>query len=174
MGKATLIPVAEYLSTSYRPDRDFLEGELEERNMGERPHAKLQGFFAYLFRLNQTNWKVVVLTEQRVRISATRYRVPDICVVWNSDPDDAIVETAPLLCIEILSKDDTLKGLQNRVDDYAAIGIEHVWAIDPWQRRAYYCSPSGFVQPADNTLRIEGTPIEVSLTEAFAELDPQP
>ena len=40
-----LVPVEEYLRTTYRPDRDFIDGELRERNIGERPHATLQGIF---------------------------------------------------------------------------------------------------------------------------------
>jgi hypothetical protein len=36
-----MVPLSEYLSTTYRPDCDFLEGELKERNMGEQPHARL-------------------------------------------------------------------------------------------------------------------------------------
>ena len=33
MSTATLIPVEEYLSTSYRPDRDYIDGEVRERNV---------------------------------------------------------------------------------------------------------------------------------------------
>jgi len=61
--------------------------------------------------------------------------------------------------------------IQKRVNDYAAMGVEHIWAIDPWKRLGYYASPSGFRQPADGILRVEGTAIAVSLAEAFAELD---
>jgi hypothetical protein len=34
--------VGEYLSSAYDPDVDFVEGELEDRNVGEKGHAKLQ------------------------------------------------------------------------------------------------------------------------------------
>jgi len=37
-----LIPVSEYSSTSYRPDREYLEGVVVERNMGEREHSRVQ------------------------------------------------------------------------------------------------------------------------------------
>jgi hypothetical protein len=42
MGTTTSIPVGEYLSSDYEPDVDFVEGELEERHLGEKDHAKLQ------------------------------------------------------------------------------------------------------------------------------------
>ena len=37
----TLISVEEYLSTSYHPDCDYVDGELEERNVGEYSHGKM-------------------------------------------------------------------------------------------------------------------------------------
>jgi hypothetical protein len=46
---ATAVPLSEYLNTSYRPDCDYLEGELLERNGGEWDHARFQGLLsAYL------------------------------------------------------------------------------------------------------------------------------
>ena len=42
---AVLVPLEEYLHTTYRPDRDWIDGEAKERNMGEGPHAMVQGFF---------------------------------------------------------------------------------------------------------------------------------
>lgn len=171
MASATLIPVSEYLRTSYRPDRDYLEGETRERNVGERPHAVIQTFFGFLFRSKSGDWKVEALSEQRVQVSEQRYRVPDVCIVRASDPKDDIVRVPPLICIEILSKADTLGDLQERVNDYAAMGVENIWAFDPWKRIAYSCSTRGFQQPEDGFLRVAGTPIEVELREVFAELD---
>jgi hypothetical protein len=39
MSSATLVSVQEYLATSFRPDRDYVDGEIQERNLGERPHS---------------------------------------------------------------------------------------------------------------------------------------
>jgi hypothetical protein len=38
----TLISIDEYLKSSYRPDCDFVDGELVERNVGELDHNRLQ------------------------------------------------------------------------------------------------------------------------------------
>ena len=57
------------------------------------------------------------------------------------------------------------------MDDYASLGTQHLWAINPWTRRAWYASTRGFEQPADATLRILGTPIFISLVDLWAELD---
>ena len=38
----TPISVDEYLHTLYRPDCDYVDGEIVERNIGEKSHGKLQ------------------------------------------------------------------------------------------------------------------------------------
>ena len=49
MTSRTLISVEEYLRTSYRPDCDFVDGEVLERNVGETDHSWLQTMLsAYL------------------------------------------------------------------------------------------------------------------------------
>lgn len=171
MATAALIPVSEYLQTTYRPDRDYVDGELKERNVGEQPHGDLQMILGTIFRNNRLTWGVRPLGDTRLQVTPTRYRIPDVMVVRNTDPKDAIVRFIPLLCIEILSKDDRLHEMQERVDDYAGMGVKSIWIIDPWKRIAYYGSTKGFEQPSDGVLRIDGTPIEVSLEQVFAELD---
>jgi Uma2 family endonuclease len=171
MTTATLVPLSEYLSTTYHPDRDFLEGELLERNMGEQPHSRIQSFFGYIFRLNRNAWGVRSLTEQRVQVRPERFRIPDITVIHLTDSDDLILRKPPLICIEIFSSADTKADIQKRVNDYAAMGVENIWAVDPWKRLGYYAATSGFQQPEDGVLRISGTPIAISLAEVFAELD---
>jgi len=171
MAAASLIPVSEYLRSTYRPDCDYIDGELKERTVGERPHSLLQLIIGSIFLNNSDTWRVVAMTEQRVQVNSTRYRIPDICIVRATDPDDAIVVVPPLLCIEIVSSEDRFSRLQERVNDFASMGVEHIWVVDPWERTGYYASPRGFTQPEGGTLRIEGTPIAIALPEVFAQLD---
>ena len=171
MASSTTIPVSEYLKTTYRPDRDYLDGELKERNMGEQPHAHLQGILSRIFSHHRHDWGVRVLPEQRIQTSTEHYRIADICILRSSDPKEPIVRFPPLLCIEILSKDDSLGELQERVNDYAGLGVEHIWAIDPWKRLGYLASTAGFQRPRDGVLGISGTPIELKLADLFAEMD---
>lgn len=42
MPAETLISVEEYLATSYRPDCDYVDGQVLERNLGEWEHGSLQ------------------------------------------------------------------------------------------------------------------------------------
>jgi hypothetical protein len=39
---ATMIPVEEYLQKTYRPDCDYVDGEIRERHVGQYDHSRLQ------------------------------------------------------------------------------------------------------------------------------------
>lgn len=171
MSSATLIPVNEYLATSYRPDRDLIEGQLIERNPGEYDHANLQGALVAWFRNRRREWNIRVLPEQRLRITPSRFRIPDVCVISRDQPIEPVFTRVPLICIEVLSKDDTLRGIQDRIDDYLNFGVSNIWILDPASRRAYICARGQFREPEENVLRVSSSPIAIPLAELFAELD---
>lgn len=171
MATAVLIPVSEYLSTMYHPDCDYIDGELKERNVGERPHGMLQLIIGSIFLNSFDSWQAVAMTEQRVQINSSRYRIPDVCVVRATDPNDPIVSVAPLLCIEVLSSEDRFSRLQERIDDYASIGVVNMWVLDPLERIGYYASTRGFVKTEDGMMRIANSPISIDLAEVFAQMD---
>jgi Uma2 family endonuclease len=165
------LSVDEYLATSYRPDCDYVNGEIEERNLGEKEHSILQRALIYLFLLNRNTWKVEVFPELRVQVKATRFRVPDVTVVSAGLEWERILRTPPLVFIEILSPEDTVSSTRQRVDDYLNFGTEHVWILDPELRRGYVCSKTGMQEPEADALVVPGTQIRVVLSELFAELD---
>jgi Uma2 family endonuclease len=166
-----LVPLEQYLNTTYRPDRDWIDGAVKERNMGEQSHARIQAYFTYLFRLHASQWGIRGLPEQRVQISPDRCRIPDVCLIRLSDPLVEILYNPPILCIEILSRDDSMSEIQERVEDYLAMGVQTVWVIDPRRRRAYEAIPSGALQPVPTELTITGTEIRIPIPDIFAELD---
>jgi Uma2 family endonuclease len=167
---AELVSIDEYLSTSYRPDRDWVEGQLIERKVGEYDHSNLQGALVMWLRNRQREWGIRVLPEQRLRVRTNRFRIPDVCVVSRDQPVEPVFTKPPLLCIEVLSKDDSLPGMQNRVDDYLDFGVPNVWLLDPVARRAYIGTREGF-SPEEDVLRAVGSSIEIPLDALFAELD---
>jgi len=36
-----------------------------------------------------------------------------------------------------MSPDDTMAGMQDRIDDYLHFGVPNVWVIDPWKHRGW-------------------------------------
>lgn len=171
MATLAIVPVSEYLSQTYEPDCDFVDGELEERNMGEELHSELQNILARIFGNRRHEWAVRSLTEARVQVASNRYRIPDLCLVPRNRARGRVITYAPLLCVEVLSPEDRLARVQVRVNDFAELGVRTIWVINPWERIAYYASPDGFDRVTDGVLRVPGTPIEISLAEVFAELD---
>jgi hypothetical protein len=81
MATSTRLSLSEYMKTSYRPDREFVDGELRERNAGKWEHARLQALLASWFQSQEKSWSVKVATEQRVQVSPTRVRIPDVMLV---------------------------------------------------------------------------------------------
>ncbi|MGA8109499.1 MAG: Uma2 family endonuclease, partial [Acidobacteriaceae bacterium] len=142
-----------------------------ERHLGTFDHAFLQGLLVRLFLNHAAEWNCLAVPEQRVRIRTGKYRIPDVCVLRKSAPREQIVTQPPLLFIEILSPEDRMSRMRERVDDYFALGAEHVWIVDPELRKGYICSPRGFQEPEAGILAIPGTPIRVVLSELFSELD---
>ena len=170
MATGTLVSVEEYLHTSYRPDCEYIDGVILERNLGESDHSRLQGaIFAYMF-YREKQWNISVVPEQRVQVKRTRFRVPDVCVILGREPLDPIISKPPFICIEILSKDDTFDSLQDRIDDYLSFGVAYVWVINPRTRRAFVYTSANMYEAKDGILRTENPEIVVPLAEVFESI----
>jgi Uma2 family endonuclease len=168
MANATQISVTEYLQTSYRPDREYVDGEVRERNVGKWEHARVQWLLAGWFMNHETMWGVIGSTEQRVQITSDRVRIPDLVVVPAGPQPDVLVEP-PLLVIEILSPEDSYSDTQERAEDYLSMGVGTVWIIDPKTRTGRMCN--GAVWTAARRLEVPKTPLFVNLDEIFQYLD---
>jgi len=166
-----LVTVEEYLKTVYRPDRDYVDGRIEERNVGEYDHGLLQTMLGYIFTLNRAAWGIRVVTAVRTRVKLTRYRCPDVLVLRADAPKEQILTHPPLIAIEILSPEDRLSRFQVKLDDYLSFGVENIWIFDPETRRAWTADRFGLHLAQNNELTVPGTPIRVVLSELFAELD---
>lgn len=171
MATTHLIPVSEYLNTAYRPDMDYVEGELEGRNLGELDHSDLQYFFANFFNSRSSEWSLKAKTELRVQVRAERFRVPDLCILSATAPREQIVRTPPVLCIEILSPADTVQRMRERVRDFLDMGVREVWLVDPASRTVLLCVGSTMTEQKEGALTLEGTPISIPIVEIFRILD---
>jgi Uma2 family endonuclease len=165
MAAGTLVSVAEYLNTRYRPDCDYVDGEVRERNFGEFDHSSMQGEIIYWLRSHYSHLVRRVLPEQRVQVKATRFRIPDVCVLAEGAPREAVTRTPPLLCIEILSKEDRMNEVVDRLDDYFQMGVPVCWIIDPVKCRAWTATTGQLLEPEDGTLR--AGEIEMPLSEVI-------
>jgi Uma2 family endonuclease len=164
MAVTQLISVEEYLSTEYSPDRDFVDGVLEDRNVGERDHGELQEALLIWFYLHTRQLGLRAYPEQRVQVSASRYRLPDVCLTLGR-PDEQIFTKPPFVCIEILSPRDQFGRVLAKVSDYLTFGVPYVWVIDPRERKATIYTAGGSHVPEDGILRTENPDIALPLAE---------
>lgn len=161
-------PLAEYLRTSYHPDRDYVDGEVQERNWGEFDHALSQAFVSNWFFHQRKEWQLYTLLESRIRVSGTRVRIADVCLMARAQPIEQVPTKPPLAVIEILSPEDRISRYNERLADYRQMGIQHVWVIDPANRVAYDCSTPAWL-PVEE-FRVAGSPIFLQLTDLWSEL----
>jgi Uma2 family endonuclease len=163
--------VREYLRTSWSPDREFVDGRIEERNLGEKEHSIIQRYLTVLFAIKRAEWGVEVFPELRTQTQSRRFRVPDVLVTRVEDKFQRYVTQPPLIAIEILSPEDTLRALQAKSAEYRTFGVENIWVIDPEPRIAYRYAGAALEEVRTGELTVPETPIRVVLSEMFAELD---
>jgi Uma2 family endonuclease len=166
-----LLTLDEYLHTVYHPDCDFVDGHLEERNLGETAHGLLQMQLGFWFISHAAEWKIRVISELRTRVAPTRVRIPDVSVVLD---DAALAErvrqTPPLIAIEIMSPEDRMSRVVKRLDDFVRMGIENIWLLDPGEHVAYTYSKFGLKLSESERLTVEGTPIFLDVPAIFSAL----
>lgn len=172
MDARVLMSVEEYLHTSFDgPDRDYVDGEVIERNTGELPHAILQGELVRRLGSLGSSLGLRVLPEIRIQVAPTRFRVADVAV-WREGPIGQRLPTVPpFLVVEILSPEDRLVRLQPKIKEYVAHGVEWVWVIDPDERRALSYSPADPGGTLVDVLRTQNPDLTVPLANLLAALD---
>jgi Uma2 family endonuclease len=169
MPRATLVSIEEYLSNSYEPDCDYVDGVLEERNLGEYDHGNLQTTISAYLKNRARSWNVRVIVELRIRVSATRVRVPDICVILRDREIEQVPSKPPLVCIEVLSPEDRWPCVEKRIQDFLAMGVERVWVFDPKKGEVFEYTKSGRRKVLKDLL--EAPPVSIRISELMAELD---
>ena len=167
MATITHIPLSEYLGTSYRTDREYVDGELRERNVGKFDHARIQALLTIWFGIHEREWGIIVITEQRIQVAESRVRIPDLTVTTAGPQPDTLVDP-PLLVIEILSPEDSYSDTQERAQDYREMGVKTVWIIDPKTRTGRMCTGASWVEASRMT--VDGTPLFVELDSIFGQI----
>jgi Uma2 family endonuclease len=112
----------------------------------------LQGFvFAELLaRSRQRRFRAFV--EQRVRVSdEPRYRIPEVCVKALPHEKTPVL-VRPDLVIEIVSPEDKPIEILEKIADYRAAGIPHIWVADPYERTLIEANPAGMRRPVTLTV----------------------
>ncbi|HXM41915.1 MAG TPA: Uma2 family endonuclease [Bryobacteraceae bacterium] len=170
MAATTIVPLEEYLRTSYDPDVEYVDGALVERNGGECRHSRLQ-FLIGLELGPREPGRVHTYTEQRVRVSPQpKYRVPDLCLMALPYQREPVFTHPPHLIVEILSSDDEPADMLEKVADYLKFGVPHIWIPDPYRQRLQVADRDGLHDRPELVVETELAG-RLDFGELFARLD---
>ena len=165
---STLVSVEEYLRTSFGDgDREYVDGRIVERNLGEKDHSRTQRKLIAFFVAQEAALGTYCFPEQRVQVKRTLLRVPDVCVYVGREPHEQVFRTPPFLVVEILSRDDRTSDTQEKIEDYLDFGVSYVWIIDPRTRQGYVHTRQGSRTAAGGILGTEDPAIELALASLF-------
>ncbi len=135
MSAQTLLSVEDYLHAVFDgSDREYLDGEVVERNVGNKSHGRVQGRFIYLLGHWEETTGIFVIPEVRHKVTPTRYRIPDVAV-FTCEPESEVPDHPPLVAIEVLSPDDRIGYVVPKLDEYRQWGVAYIWLADPEDRK---------------------------------------
>ena len=160
----TLISVEEYLRTVTDPDCEYVDGALEERAVGELDHASWQKALIKWFVTRESELGIRVYPELRVQVAVDRFRVPDVTLLSRTAPREQIITHAPLAVFEILSPEDSMTRMLDKLADYERMSIAGIWVIEP-KKLQYYRYREGQLTPA-SVFELPGT----GFTAPFADI----
>ena len=131
MSAATIVSVEDYLHRTEKPYCEYLDGVLYPKAMPTKLHALIQKILMRLL----DNQGVESLAEVRVRLSPTKYLIPD--VIAASEIQSPYPTEPVLLCVEILSPEDRVGAMLAKCLDTLLIeknndlglgeGVRFVW-----------------------------------------------
>jgi Uma2 family endonuclease len=169
MATTTQISLETYLTTSYEPDCDYVDGVLEERNVGEFDHNMVQRAILFWFYLHEREWRIRSIQEQRTKVASTKVRIPDVCVFSRDVPIEQVFTKPQLIAVEVLSPEDRHSRVDARLKNFRDFGVPNLWVVDPETRTGWDCSDGSWVRK--ERFEVAGSPIYLSLPELFAKID---
>ncbi|MBV8114645.1 MAG: Uma2 family endonuclease [Silvibacterium sp.] len=165
---AAHVPVEVYLRSSFEPDAEYVDGAIQERSVGELDHAAWQKAIQQWFWQREAAWGIRVFAELRVQVAPTRFRVPDVVVLENTGPlkeMEQIVRTPPVAVFEILSPEDTLPRMLEKLDDYERMGVRGIFVIDPKSGKKYQYEAGDLRHIDEASITVKQNRYVVSLNE---------
>ncbi|MBV8843628.1 MAG: Uma2 family endonuclease [Bryobacterales bacterium] len=137
MATRTALTEQEYLTTSFdNPDPEFRDGELVERSLPTFKHGRTQLRIGMRFETLSSKYPIYTSVETRTKIRKGQYLVSDVAVFLGAEPPD-VPDFPPLVAVEVLSHDDRMQDVLEKVQEYRAWGVAHIWLVDPESRRLY-------------------------------------
>jgi Uma2 family endonuclease len=162
------ITAEQYLGMTFEHDAEFVHGEIVERSMPDRLHARIQALLSFFFESLRAAHALFAYTELRMKLAPDVYRIPDVAIFSGAAPEVDVPETPPLIAIEILSKDDRHSDLMRKLEEYRAWGVPHIWVIDPNTKRFAVYNELGLQNIS--SFQLPDYPFQLTPSELFSNL----
>jgi Uma2 family endonuclease len=118
MAIATQMTVEEYRNADFEGDPEYVNGEVLDRNVGEADHSlTIRNLISYI-ALREAALGIFALQTWTFKLTERHYRVPDFVIVTGPEPDEQILETPPLVCVEVLSPEDRAGPMLRKIADF--------------------------------------------------------
>lgn len=132
MAAKTFLTPQQYVTTPFEREPELVHGELVERPLANLIHGRTQQRLAV--HLDGVGY---CCTEVRMRLAEDLYRIPDVAVFEGTGPTESVPSSPPLLVVEISSPDDRLDAMLQKLEEYRAWGVGHIWLIEPELKRMH-------------------------------------
>lgn len=164
----TAVSVSEYLGTEYDPNCEYIDGVLVQKPMPTTKHSRLQLKLGAL--IDSRFPEFWVGTELTVQVCENKFLVPDLAVQDGSNVQTPYAKTPIVLCIEILSPDDSLNKTLAKCEAYHAWDTVNTWILDPVERRAWQYTKGSPPQEIEPAGELQAGPIRVPIADIFRGL----
>jgi Uma2 family endonuclease len=167
MSATAIVSVEDYLRRTEKPYCEYVDGVLYPKAMPTTLHALVQAILIKLLGAQG----VYALAEVHLRLSPTRYLVPDVIATHTLQhpyPTEPV-----LLCVEILSPEDRVGAMLAKCEEYHAWGVPFCWVIDPEKQTAWQYHAGSEPEHISRLGTLTADQLRVSLTELFSELPPK-
>jgi Uma2 family endonuclease len=177
MAAAPAVSVDEYLRTDYEPHCEYLDGVLLSKSAPDYIHSRLQALLIGTLCLTEKAYGLEGLPELHIRVTPTRFRVPDVTALTEPPRDGRYPDrrTPPLFTVEIASLDEPWSALRGKVTDHLAIGVSTVIIADPYTRTVLVADQATPLRELTHPLIVEipvpgGGVLKIDFDDLYAKL----
>ncbi|MBL8821701.1 MAG: Uma2 family endonuclease [Planctomycetia bacterium] len=164
-GTATEADLIRLMESEPKRLCELVNGTLVEKTMGMN-ESRLAFDLGYFLKhyLMQHDIGFLTAPDGPFRISPRTIRMPDIAYLsWKHFPHRArdldkhpVSDVVPELAIEIISKSNTRKEIENKLKEYLSAGVQLVWIIDPRKRTVAVYRADGTSEVLDHKGKLTG------------------
>ena len=145
MGTKALITAEQYLSMHFEREPELVHGELAERPLPTFPHGDIQLALGARLRALRSAHPVFTGVEVRVGIAPDLIRIPDVAM-WLGTKPEPLPSNPPLVVAEVLSPDDRIYEVLQKLAEYEQWGVQHIWLIEPELKKCHVYTSGSLTQ----------------------------